>query len=127
MSKLAKAINSTLTGDVKAARNLKLNYLDVSRTVSDVDHLRLAKKYKIGVKLETSCWLEEGLVADAYHEMLFSVKRAMIEEVFGEFRPLIIEMRSALYDEDTRRVRTLLAQLEEQMFTDGVNDEVRRS
>jgi hypothetical protein len=54
--------------------------------------------------------------------MLFSVKRAMIEEVFGEFRPLIIEMRRSLYDEDTQRVRTLLARLEEQMFTDGVEE-----
>ena len=123
MSKLAKAINATVTGDVKATRDLKLNYLEVSKTVSEAEYPRLAKKYKIGVKLETSCWLDERVGAhSSYQDMLFSVKRAMIEEVFGEFRPLIIEMRRALYDEDTQRVRTLLAWLEEQMFTDGVEE-----
>jgi len=123
MSKLAKAINATVTDDVKAARNLKLNYLDVSKTVSEEKYPRLAKKYEIGVKLAASCWLDERVGANAsYQDMLFSVKRAMIEEVFGEFRPLIIEMRRSLYDEDTQRVRTLLARLEEQMFTDGVEE-----
>ena len=44
----------------------------------------------------------------------------MIEEVFGEFRPMIIEMRAALYDEDTSRVRRLLAEMEHSMFADGI-------
>jgi hypothetical protein len=35
----------------------------------------------------------------------------VIEEVFGEFRPMIIEMRSALYDDDKTRIRGLLAEL----------------
>ena len=44
----------------------------------------------------------------------------MIEGVFGEFHQMIIEMRAALYDEDTSRVRRLLAEMEHSMFADGI-------
>ena len=57
---------------------------------------------------------------DLYTEALRDLKRVMIEEVFGEFRPMIIEMRAALYDEDTSRVRRLLAEMEHSMFADGI-------
>ena len=36
MSKLAKAIDATLTGDVKLARSLKLNYLQVEKTSQEL-------------------------------------------------------------------------------------------
>ena len=55
-----------------------------------------------------------------YTEALRDLKRAMIEEVFGEFRPMIIEMRAALYDEDTSKVRRLLAEMEHSMFAGGI-------
>jgi len=127
MSKLAKAITATTTGNVRAMRD-KLRYLEVTKSVSDVGSSfyphKLAKEYRIQARFTAVAWLEDEISKtaqhDAFQEMLQTVKRGMIEEMFGEFRPLIIEMRVALYDEDTQRARTLLAQLEEQMFTNGV-------
>ena len=63
---------------------------------------------------------QQIIITLIYTEALRDLKRAMIEEVFGEFRPMIIEMRAALYDEDTSRVRRLLAEMEHSMFTDGI-------
>ena len=130
MSKLAKAIDATLTGDVKLARSLKLNYLQVEK-ISQELHDPMFFEKRIGImlraKLETKAYVSSSdcissSAADHnnYTEALRDLKRAMIEEVFGEFRPMIIEMRAALYDEDTSRVRRLLAEMEHSMFADGI-------
>lgn len=130
MSKLAKAIDATLTGDVKLARSLKLNYLSVEK-ISQELHDPMFFEKRIGImlraKLETKAYVSSSdcissSAADHnnYTEALRDLKRAMIEEVFGEFRPMIIEMRAALYDEDTSKVRRLLAEMEHSMFADGI-------
>lgn len=119
MSKLAKSIDATLTGNVKASRDLKLNYLDTSIAFNPMP---LTKQIRFSVKLECDRFIEDSLIKNKniYSEVLKDIKRAMIEEVFGEFRPMIIEMRSALYDDDKTRIRGLLAELEERMFNDGL-------
>ena len=122
MSKFAKAITATLTGDVKAARDLKLNYTQMEKSVTDVP---VDRAYGVRFKAEFSCtrYVRDDLAnhnVDQHSQVMHDIKRAMIEEVFGEFRPLLIELRSASYDEDQIRVRELLAQLEHQMFHEGV-------
>lgn len=120
MSKLAKAIDATLTRNVRATRDLNLRYTDIQAGVTPLDHLAtrlLSKEMFLSVKLQKKVWVEDG------HDIeiaLHDIKRAMIEEIFGEFRPMLIEIRGALYDEDTVRVRTLLAEMEQQMFRDGL-------
>ena len=133
MSKLAKAIDATLTGDVKLARSLKLNYLSVEK-ISQELHDPMFFEKRIGImlraKLETKAYISSSdcisSSAADHNNMIYiqkelrDLKRAMIEEVFGEFRPMIIEMRAALYDEDTSRVRRLLAEMEHSMFADAI-------
>jgi hypothetical protein len=53
-------------------------------------------------------------------EVFTSIKRAMIEEIFGEFRPIIIELQSAIYDKNLDRMRRLTAELEHKMFIEGL-------
>jgi hypothetical protein len=127
MSKLAKAIDAAFTGDVKLARNLKSNYLSVEK-ISQPVHDPMFFEERIGImlraKLETKAYISP-FAADpsnihSYTEALRDLKKAMIEEVFGEFRPMIIEMRAALYGEDTSRIRRLLAEMEQSMFADGL-------
>jgi hypothetical protein len=119
MSKLSKAITASMTGDVRATRGLNLRYTDVS--IHSSDHA-LEKQVLLQAKISTKAWIRESPLKgtssedDLFRQALSDVKRAMIEEVFGEFRPLIIEMRAALYDEDQTRLRTLLAELETKMF-----------
>lgn len=64
------------------------------------------------------CWVKKYVPEDQdAKEVAFrSIKRAMIEQVFGEFRPLIIELHSAVYDNDKSRVAELLNKLESEMF-----------
>lgn len=124
MSKLAAGIEATLTGNVKASRDLKLRYTDIKKSVNDIGNPFIQKQIRLSVKLQCVAWLDESLasssIINTHEELQKDLKRAMIEEVFGEFRPLIIEMRSAIWDEDTTRIRSLLAELEHRMFTDGI-------
>jgi hypothetical protein len=126
MSKLAKAIDATVTGDVKLARNYKSNYLSVEK-ISQEMHDPMFFEKRIGImlraKLETKAYISPFAMDSSsvpHTETLRDLKRAMIEEVFGEYRPMIIEMRAALYDEDTSRVRRVLAEMEQSMFADGL-------
>ena len=125
MSKLAKAIDATFTGNVKASRDLKLNYLNVylnTKTDSQTVTRMMSKEIRLGVTLQSTKWIEDTLASDPdiYREICHDLKRSMIEEVFGEFRPMLIEMHSALYDGDNSRLRTLLAEMENAMFHHGL-------
>ena len=128
MSKLAAAISHTITGEKRILEERKLNYLDVTVGVTkNPVSYNVATEVKIGVKLETKAWISDlglektiGPNIDPIHEALYDIKRVMVEEVFGEFRPIILEMRAALYDSDKYRLRRLLAELENQMFVDGI-------
>jgi hypothetical protein len=121
MSKLIKSIQADVTNNyrVKPSR-----YITSEINMSPVEYMNgriaKAKQVDIRVKIGASAWIEDiptKVPVDTYTEAVYDMKRGIIEEVFGEFRPLIIEMRTALYDEDTGRLRTLLAELEQQMFT----------
>ena len=127
MSKLSDAIDYEFTGNKSYLVRPKNNYLNVSTTVQDIGYPSIGREFKIGVKLQATKWVgdtcliqsnenEPAIVSD----VLKDLKRAMIEEVFGEFRWMIIEMRSALYDKDNSRVRTLLAEMEHKMFNEGI-------
>lgn len=123
MSKLSDAIDYEFTGNKSYLERPKNNYLDVSTAVQDSGYPTIGREFKIGVKLQTTKWVDDTRLIQSNEnepaivsEVLNDLRRAMIEEVFGEFRPLIIEMRSALYDKDNTRVRTLLAEMEHKMF-----------
>ena len=123
MSKLSDAIDYEFTGNKSYLERPKNNYLDVSTTVQDIGYPSIGREFKIGVKLQATKWVDDTRLIQSNEnepaivsEVLNDLRRAMIEEVFGEFRPLIIEMRSALYDKDNTRVRTLLAEMEHKMF-----------
>jgi hypothetical protein len=125
MSKLAKAITYALTGNKKAIRDMKFRYTDVDIHMRETyGTYNIAKEVLIQTKLSANAWVKEtfhknyGSQEEEFKEVLYDVKRAMIEEVFGEFRPILIEMKSALHDEDTTRIRALIADLEYKMFVE---------
>ncbi len=123
MSKLAKAIDYQRTGNASAPQNFGYNYTDISFHAQKVD---FAYEYKIDVKLSCRKWLDEtSLITNENEsairqEVYSSIKRAMIEEIFGEFRPIIIELQSAIYDKNLDRMRRLTTELERKMFIEGV-------
>ena len=124
MSKLAKAIDYKKTGNVSAPQNFGYNYTDISFHKQKQDFVH---EYEIQVKLSARKWFDESvLISSNEHasailqEVYTSIKRAMIEEIFGEFRPIIIELQSAIFDKNLDRMRRLTAELEHKMFIEGL-------
>lgn len=120
MSKLAKAIDYEVGRESYYRQPpLKLTYTDVNFTVSEIMTLPYkVKEYKIGVTLGAKALLDE--VNPARHDAIVKIKRAMIEEVFGEFRPMIYNLHTALYDRDTEQAVKILNELEHVMFYEGL-------
>jgi hypothetical protein len=128
MSKLAYAINYKATGDVMDLNCLGYQYTDVSVRASQPHSLLgFGREYTVSVKMSTTKWFDDSaLIASSENEdaikseILSSIKRAMIEEIFGEFRPIIYELQSAIYDKNQNRMRQLTAELERKMFVEGI-------
>ncbi len=124
MSKLAKAITYALTGNKKAIRDMKFRYTDIDFHMREYGTYNIAKEVLIQTKLSANAWVKDRIQNsyasqnEDFKEALYDVKRSMIEEVFGEFRSILIEMRAALHDEDTTRIRALIADLEYKMFVE---------
>ena len=122
VSKLAKAIDATFTGDVVASRKLKMNYTEITLD-RHAGYSHYGRVYKVQAKFGVQKVVDNSSGDsnfDISRLVLNDIKRSIIEEIFGEFRPYLIEMRTAMHDQDDTRLRTLLANLEQQMFHDGV-------
>ena len=78
----------------------------------------LKQKFVLEARFQASAWVEQETANDSakMNETIKEVKDHLIEQMFGEFRPIIIEMRCALHDRDSVRLRNLLAELEQKMF-----------
>lgn len=99
-------------------------YFEVSKEVNEIS-CEYSKdiQVRIGVKFETQVWISEVelLKSNApIDSALVHSKRAMIEEIFGEFRPLLNDINIATYEGDMYKVRDLVAKLENQMFIEGL-------
>lgn len=121
MSKLAKAIDYEV-GNRYFYKQLpfKFKYTDVKFSVSDDMSTIGAKyrEYKIGVTLETKAYCNDS---DPNKDgIVKAVKRAMIEEVFGEFRPMIYNLHAALHDKDTIEAEKIVQELDRIMFHEGL-------
>lgn len=122
MSKLAKLIDATITGDKKL--KLETKYITTELQSSKVTRdFGVAQAIKVGVKFEQVIYIDEyelTVNSDAINYALKNIKRAMVEEIFGEFRTLLLEATAATYDSDMIRLRNVLAKLEQEMFYDGI-------
>lgn len=123
MSKLASKIDDVLTGQHRTSRLPTVRYTDIKFNTGPTQYeYGVEKELILEVKLRTKAWVneQEWNNTEIRSNIIRDLKRSMVEEVFGEFRSIIIELRSSIYDGDTNRTRTLLAELEQQMFTDGL-------
>lgn len=120
MSKLAEAITAELTGDKKVSR---MRYLTTESFQQPPSGFNLRNGYAMVATFKHVAWVDDIThltKGDAIVEAMKDVRRAMIEDVFGEFRPYLIEMRAALHDADESRLRKLIVELEHKMFVEGV-------
>jgi uncharacterized membrane-anchored protein len=121
MSKFAKAITAAVTGKKSVSpapfRNLNIE----SRVAQDLDFM-LRSEILVSAKFTQQAYIEDDPTkkTEAMAEFMKAIRRGFVEEMFGEFRPYIIEMQSATYDHDLTRLRTLLAKMEHQMFYEDI-------
>lgn len=119
MSKFAKMLNLTLTGQERAARSV-MRFADPSLDVTTKrDAFGVDRHYRLEVKLQTEFWLPAALLRNddtALERATATLRRSMIEEMFGEFRPLLYQLHEALYGEDLMQARELLTRLENEML-----------
>ncbi len=125
MSQVVKAISATDTGDRRYIKEkLSPLFQDVFDVKSQISELRdssgqVIKVYKIGVTLGNSVAvseLDQLQNPDSLTEAINTTKRAVIEGIFGEFRPYFRRMEIALSNYDTEQARLILHELEDLMF-----------
>ena len=123
MSKLAEMLTHTVTGDVRASRDMNMKYTSAKGICQEVnDTWGVEKQIRIGVTIQNDAFISDAITnsPDLFDYALYDLKRAIVEEIFGEFRLLIIELRSSIYEGDKDRTRKLLAELEHKMFVEGL-------
>lgn len=116
MSKLAHTIRTRLSSppEYKLA---PLKYFEVTENFESIIHPDRLTIYTVGCKFESRIVFPTDRVD---HNGVNRVKRAIIEEVFGEFRPKIHELTITIYNRDFEKALVLLTEIEEQMFRDGL-------
>lgn len=116
MSKFSKALEQTFTGEKKIVPQRYKIKFESDKTYS----YGIGKQVRLGAMFVAQGYVEDNPSAkiDTSAEVVNSLRRALIEELFGEFRPYFIEMHTAMYEYDFDRMRTLLAQMEHQMFVE---------
>lgn len=93
----------------------------VEKTWSDATPPAYETSYRIGVSLQHYVWLTEQMLkqseSQALRDAVSVVKDAVIEEVFGEFRPHFRAVQLALWNRDIEAARAALSAMETQMFS----------
>ncbi len=125
MSQVVKAISAADTGDRRYIKDkISPLFQDVFDVKSQISELRdssgqVIKVYKIGVTLGNSVAVSEldqlqnpGSLTEAIN----TTKRAVIEGIFGEFRPYFRRMEMALANYDTEKARLILHELEDLIY-----------
>lgn len=119
MSKLSKAISETYTGEVRAAK-YNLKYVELNSSITDVK-ATFDRHYVFDILAKFGA---RGIISDSikgsHPEVVKNVRRTVVEEVFGEFRPLINDLRIAMYRQDDYQAKAILDKLEYQMFEEGL-------
>lgn len=125
MSKLATHLYTTNTqrrhADPRPLHALTVNQSWDSVGASPQTPLHALDEYRIGVRIEHRVLLSYDQVMSSKDAVLINAvaqaRRAVIEEVFGEFREHFRAVEMALYTYDIDTARAALKAFETQMFT----------
>lgn len=123
MSKLAKSLALRPQAEFKAPNDLPSVDVKWQFDPAPFPMKLMIQKAHLSVNIQRVCWIHDYSIAkkdDKYADTIYDLKRAVVEEVFGEFRPLLMEMRATLHNRDLEKLRRLLNELEDQMFVDGL-------
>jgi hypothetical protein len=126
MSNIAKLISAEISRPIERAAAIpKFNFTTVTET-SNKEYLSFGSsiRYNIGVRLGARVFIKDDVGSEMDTEIkyaTYNVRRAVIEEIFGEFRPIINEMSVGLYDHDFDKLKKLIDLMYDKMFVEGLN------
>lgn len=117
MSKLANAVYAKQTG-IRAS-TAPLTAMIVQEGWANLYTASYEREFRIGVELAHTIRVAEEISHDgrALTEAMQVAKNAIIEEVFGEFRPHVRAVELAIYKRDFDAALAALHALEQQMFS----------
>ena len=121
MSKLSNMIEAHQTGRVKLSQASPV--VTVTESLSEpimntAPHAM--REYRIGVKLAVNGYVDDDHAKDVGLQLVYlkdMCKRQIINEVFGEFRPLLRAVERHLYAHNFKDARTALLNLENEMMS----------
>ena len=113
MSKFGDLIASQATGYVK----LEPAALSDIHIASDfnTDNVNLLTQYRIGIKYSVDGFVRKG-DAKALHAATKQARRALIEDVFGEFRKPLLRLSTILAAHDIHTASEILDDIIKEMF-----------
>jgi hypothetical protein len=124
MSNLAKNLSVSETGrcftDVPP-----LSTMTVEDSISNVSS-STAYEYRIEARFGTSTMVNKTFAeqssthANVFTDAIRSARRKIVEDVFGEFRPLIYQINEAIHTRDWVEASNLTRKLYQQMFEEGL-------
>lgn len=119
MSKIVQAIRATPTGrDVPLRERVSIQVASsFTRTYP------YASVYEIALRVGGTANITNQMQGRALEAAVNAVQRAVIEEVFGEFRPLFREIEMAFWNDNPEEAKRLLHRMEQQMFTTEGSEE----
>lgn len=122
MSNIAKLITANVSRPTEHKYDIpKFNYADVSeRSIKVQNYI----KYDIEVKLGAQVYIDDLSLneVNVIDRAVFNVRRAVIEEIFGEFRPLLNELSVEIYNRDFDKIKSLINSLYNKMFVEGLEE-----
>ena len=117
MSKLARAITAEQLG--KRLDTQPMTYVNFD-SVAVANDSPTGIRYRLGARFEHNIIIGPANSYDERDHALRSTKQAMIEEMFGEFRSMLIDLNLALLERDMSKALYILRRLDHAMFQDGM-------
>ena len=120
MSKLRQHLDSTVF-PVRALKAIKpiMEYVDVR---SHIDNTHYDEQLAIDTRMHISTCITYELLTDSpgiRSTVIGQMKDAIIEEVFGEFRKPLRDLRLAIYRNDEVKALKILNNLMDQMYNEA--------
>lgn len=119
MSKLKTELNAKVFPALGTKPISTMNYLEVR---SSIEQLPFDEKYVVEARIRMDATMTQDLLRDApwmRQRVIEQMKQAIVEELFGEFRPHLHNLRFAIYKNDQREALDILNKLMEQMYNEG--------
>jgi hypothetical protein len=114
MSKLAKALEPAQTGNKIADQNIR--HMQVISSIAESSSNFTSTEVQLKAEFRTKVFINENLSNESALEAIKDAKKAIIEDVFGEFRPFLLEAKVAIHQRDLHKALFILNELQQQMF-----------